>query len=142
MEVILATGRSLMEWQDQPPDGPPPGLRFRSVLLAPPRAGLYAAIDARFHDMAAKGALAEARALADRHLDPALPVMKALGVMDLARAAAGEIPLEAAIAAAQQASRNYAKRQMTWFRGQIVTDFRYFEKYSESLGEKILSEIL
>jgi tRNA dimethylallyltransferase len=68
--------------------------------------------------MAAAGAVEEAAALMARNLDPRLPAMKAVGLRELAAHAAGEASLEAAIAAAQQSSRRYAKRQLTWFRNQ------------------------
>lgn len=142
MEVLEATGLPLARWQALPVDGPPAGLEFRTVLLDPPRAALYAAIEARFLRMVEAGALAEAAALIGRGLDPALPALKALGVAELARAAAGEIPLEQAVMQATTLSRNYAKRQVTWFNGQLITKYHYKEKFSESLYEKILSEIL
>lgn len=142
LEVLEATGWPLAHWRGQPPEGPPPGLVFHTVLLDPPRAALYAAIEARFERMVAAGALAEARVLAARGLAPDLPAMKALGVAELAAAARGEIAFAAAVARAKTASRNYAKRQVTWFRGQMIADWRSSEKFSESLYEKILSEIL
>ncbi len=95
---------------------PPTGSRM--ILLAPPREELYAACEARFIRMIEAGALAEVAALAARGLDPDLPAMKALGVPELLRHLRGEMPLEAAVAAAQRATRQYAKRQMTWFRHQ------------------------
>ena len=81
------------------------------MLLLPPREALYAACDARFAAMIEAGALDEARALLARGLDPGLPAMKAVGVRELMRHLRGETTLEAAIAAAQQATRRYAKRQ-------------------------------
>ncbi|MGE0651037.1 MAG: tRNA (adenosine(37)-N6)-dimethylallyltransferase MiaA [Alphaproteobacteria bacterium] len=142
MEVLEATGRSLTRWQAVPGDALPAGLRFRIVRLSPPRESLYAAIDARFDAMVRKGAMAEAAALAARRLDPALPAMKALGVAELARAATGEMAIEDAVSRVKTASRNYAKRQETWFGRQIIANFTYYEKFSECLYEKILSEIL
>ena len=68
--------------------------------------------------MARAGALEEVRTLMDRGLDPALPAMKAVGVRELARHLDGELSLEAAVALAQQETRRYAKRQLTWFRNQ------------------------
>jgi len=139
-EVVEATGRPLADWQAAaaaPADAP----AASTILLAPPRAGLYAACDTRFDAMLAAGALAEVAAL-DR-LDPApdLPAFRALGVADLRRHLAGEADLEAAVAAAKQATRNYAKRQMTWFRHQLATDLVMDEQYSESLRPKIFSFI-
>jgi len=69
--------------------------------------------------MIAQGAVEEVAALRDRRLDPDLPVMRAIGVNQLIQYLAGEITLEAAIAAIKQATRNYAKRQRTWLRHQL-----------------------
>lgn len=119
-EVLDATGRSLAWWQAQPADGPPPGLAVRVVVLRPPRAALYAACDLRFEAMLAAGALAEVRALLALGYPPTLPVMKAVGVPELAAHLAGTLSLAEATARAQQATRNYAKRQLTWARHQIA----------------------
>ena len=69
--------------------------------------------------MAADGGLDEARAFAALDLDPALPAMKAIGVPEMMAAARGEIAVEAAVEAAITATRQYAKRQETWFRNQM-----------------------
>jgi len=130
-EVVSATGRSIGEWQAGPAAASP--YRFASVLLAPPREALYAACDARFRGMIAAGALDEAAALAARGLDPELPAMKGVGVPELMRHLRGEIALDKAVAAAQGATRRYAKRQMTWFRHQMVPDLALHEQLSESL---------
>ena len=142
MEVLETTGQAFARWQEGPAEGPPADWCFRIVRLSPPRELLYAAIDARFDAMLRAGAMAEAAALAARGLDPRLPAMKALGVADLAKAAVGEVALEDAVRRVKTASRNYAKRQETWFGRQIIADFTYKETFSESFLEKILSEIL
>ncbi|MBL8773953.1 MAG: tRNA (adenosine(37)-N6)-dimethylallyltransferase MiaA [Phenylobacterium sp.] len=118
-EVFAATGRALTDWQAAGEPALAPG-RWRALALEPPRAALYARCDTRLHAMAAAGALDEVRALVARGLDPRLPAMKAVGVRELAAHLAGETSLEAAIAAAQQETRRYAKRQMTWMRGQMA----------------------
>ncbi|MBF0394113.1 MAG: tRNA (adenosine(37)-N6)-dimethylallyltransferase MiaA, partial [Alphaproteobacteria bacterium] len=74
-------------------------------------------------------------------LDPALPAMKALGVPELLRVARGEVGVEEAAAAAQRATRNFAKRQLTWFRHQLDDPVRIPAQYSESLCPKIFSII-
>jgi tRNA dimethylallyltransferase len=79
------------------------------------------------------GALAEAEALAARQLDPGLPAMKAVGLPELLSYLRGDVPLEAAIAAAQRSTRRFAKRQMTWFRHQITADLMFDAQFSESL---------
>ena len=89
------------------------------VLIAPDRERLYARCDARFDAMLEVGALEEARAMAARGLDPVLPAMKAVGAPELFAHLRGEMTLEEAATAAKQATRNYAKRQMTWMRNQM-----------------------
>lgn len=147
-EVLEATGRPLADWQADGPaaggDAAPPH-RFLRIVCLPPRPALYAACDARFRAMVERGALAEVRALLRLKLDPALPVMKAVGVRELARHLAGELTLEAAVAAAQQATRRYAKRQTTWLRTQVFAAdpeaVLVSEKFSESLRAEIFPKI-
>ena len=76
-------------------------------------------IDARFDGMIAAGALEEVRALAARRLDPELPAMKAHGVPWLIRHLDGEMTLTQAAAEAKRDTRQYTKRQATWFRNQL-----------------------
>lgn len=119
-EVLDATGRPLSSWQQESAEGPPPGLRFRTFIIDPPRAALYAQCDKRFAWMLECGALEEVRALAELDLDPGLPVMKALGVPELLAHLRGTLALDDAAARAQQSTRHYAKRQVTWFRHQLL----------------------
>jgi tRNA dimethylallyltransferase len=139
-EVIEATGRSLAEWQADPREG---GLDAESLtlLLAPPRDVLYASCDRRLETMLDLGALEEVAALAALDLDPALPVMKALGVPELAAHLRGALSLAEALALAQQSTRRYAKRQTTWFRHQLIPQMTIEEKFSESLPERIFAFI-
>ena len=139
-EVLQATGRSLAEWQADPREG---GLDAdtATLLLLPPRDALYENCDRRLEAMLEQGALAEVEALMKRGLDPALPAMKALGVAEFAAHLRGEIGLDAALAAAQQATRRYAKRQVTWFRHQLIPQMTIDEKLSASLAQKIFAFI-
>ena len=130
-EVVRATGRPLGEWQAG--TAAASFYRFASLLLTPPRETLHAACNARFRGMIANGALDEAAALAARNLSPDLPAMKGVGVPELLRHLRGETAREEAVAAAMQATRRYAKRQMTWFRHQMVPDLILNEQFSESL---------
>ena len=91
---------------------------WRGVVIEPDRAALYARCDARLAAMVETGALDEVAALTARGLSPELPAMKAVGVREFGGYLAGETTLDAALAGAQQATRNYAKRQLTWFRNQ------------------------
>lgn len=138
-EVAAATGRPLAAFQAE--QEATPRRRHAAFVLAPPREALYAACDARFTAMLAAGGLAEARALVARRLDPALPALKAVGVPELARCLAGEIPLDAAALLAQQATRRYAKRQLTWFRRQLPGATVVNAQFSESLLPEIFSNI-
>lgn len=122
-EVAVYTGRSLLQWQEE---GAEQSIEkdftvHRSVLM-PDRAALYAACDARFLRMVEGGAVDEVRALMDQGLEAGLPAMKILGVPELAAHLRGAMSLDEAVIKAQQATRNYAKRQMTWFRNQWKAD--------------------
>ena len=129
--VVRATGVPLHDWHRSTSVGAP--YRFATILLMPPRAALYEACDARFAAMAEGGALDEVGALAARGLSPDLPAMKGVGVRELLAHLRGEISLSEAIAAGQRATRRYAKRQMTWFRHQIVPDITIEQQYSPGL---------
>jgi tRNA dimethylallyltransferase len=117
LAVVRHTGLALSVWQSETKPALPEG-SWRAVVIEPDRDELYARCDARLSLMAKQGALAEVEALMARNLSPDLPVMKAVGVREFGRCLAGETGLDAAIAEAQQATRNYAKRQLTWFRNQ------------------------
>jgi len=120
-EVLEGTGRSLAEWQhiEQTVDSRA-APRPLQLLMWPERPALYAACDSRFAAMVAAGAIDEAQAVADLALPDSLPAMKALGVRQLLAHLGGELTLAAAIASAQRATRNYAKRQLTWFRNRMA----------------------
>jgi tRNA dimethylallyltransferase len=130
-EVVCATGRPLADWQARPHASA--ASRFATVLLLPPRADLYAACDARLVAMLEAGGLDEATALLARGLDPGLPAMKAAGLPELMACLRGELSRAEAVAAAQRATRRYAKRQITWFRHQMHPDLVIDEQFSESL---------
>lgn len=118
-EVQAASGVSLSDWQGRTDPALPAG-SYSPVALEPPRAWLYDRCDARLGAMLAQGALAEVALLAGRNLDPALPVMKAVGVRELSAQLRGDLSPAQALAAAQQETRRYAKRQSTWLRGQMT----------------------
>jgi tRNA dimethylallyltransferase len=121
LEVIEATGHPLSHWQ---------AMARQNALLADvsverifvdvPRADLYARAEARFDAMIATGAIEEVRLLLD--YDPALPMMKAIGVPEITAHLRGEVGLDEAIALAKTATRHYIKRQLTWWRGTWLTD--------------------
>jgi tRNA dimethylallyltransferase len=120
LEVVLATGQPLHHWQAE--NGTPLPFPTHRVVLLPERPILYDRINSRFLAMLAAGALAEVEQLLAHNLDPTLPAMKAVGVPELAAYLRGDCALDTAIQQAQQHSRNYAKRQYTWFRHQMAWD--------------------
>jgi tRNA dimethylallyltransferase len=130
-EVVQATGIPLAAWHARQAAASP--YAAATILMMPPRPALYAACDARFAAMVESGGLDEAAALAARNLDPDLPAMKAVGVPELLRHLRGDLTRDAAIAAGQQATRRYAKRQTTWFRHQVEAGLVLDAQFSESL---------
>ena len=126
LEVVLSTGRSLAEWQAERTGGIGGEVELRPLILLPPREWLYARCDARFAEMLDGGAVEEVEALLARRLDPDLPAMRAIGVPETAAMLRGELTREEALAAGQQATRRYAKRQYTWFTHQPPAEWPRF----------------
>jgi tRNA dimethylallyltransferase len=118
LEVVRSTGRTLADWQTETVGGIGDQIALRPLILTPDRAWLYERCDRRFSAMWRGGALPEVAALLARKLDPALPVMRAIGVAEIADFLGGEITEAEAITSGQQATRRYAKRQYTWLRHQ------------------------
>ena len=119
-EVLQATGRKLSLWQQEP--GTPARWRFATLLLSPERGWLRQRIETRFDAMLQQGVLVEARGVFARDPDPGWPGLKAHGAPEFFRHFRGELPLDRARQIAIDHTRQYAKRQMTWFRGQLAPD--------------------
>lgn len=124
LEVLDASGRSILEWQAQ--RGWPLIDRdsARFFVIEPDRAALVHRIEARFDSMLDMGALNEVKRLVALNLNPDLPAMKAIGVRELQAAMAGKIGFPEAIELAKIATRQYAKRQATWFRNQLGPEWQ------------------
>ncbi|AVO39173.1 tRNA (adenosine(37)-N6)-dimethylallyltransferase MiaA [Pukyongiella litopenaei] len=117
-EVLRATGRGLADWQAATPAPALPLSGAMPILVDAPREWLLPRIETRFDAMLAMGALDEVAAMLDRY-DPALPAFRAIGVPELADHLSGRITLDEARARATIATRQYAKRQRSWFRGKM-----------------------
>ena len=119
LEVIEATGQSIAAFQGRTgpvvidPD------RARKIVVLPDRALLHERINSRFEKMLAMGAADEVRALLALELPPEMPVMKAIGVSQIAAMLKGEMTRKDVLETGAAATRQYAKRQMTWFRNQM-----------------------
>ncbi|WP_347304448.1 tRNA (adenosine(37)-N6)-dimethylallyltransferase MiaA [Croceibacterium sp. TMG7-5b_MA50] len=118
LEVVRSTGRPLGWWQKRREGGIAGEVELHPLVLLPERAWLYERCDRRFAQMMEAGAAEEVAALLDRNLPGDLPVMRAIGVAEVAGWLRGHLDRETAIAQGQQATRRYAKRQYTWFRHQ------------------------
>jgi len=133
LEVVLSTGRSLGAWQEQREGGIGAQVDLRPIILLPPRDWLYARCDARFASMIDQGAIEEVKGLLARGLDPDLPIMRSIGVREIGACLAGDASVGEAVAAGQQATRRYAKRQYTWFAHQPPSGWpRFREPLSEA----------
>ncbi|MES2270980.1 MAG: tRNA (adenosine(37)-N6)-dimethylallyltransferase MiaA [Pseudomonadota bacterium] len=118
LEVVRATGRPLAEWQAHKEGGIGDRISLRPLILLPPRDWLIARCDTRFDLMVEQGAIEEVRTLVGRNLAPLLPVMRAIGVREIAAWEAGEIERTEMLERGRLATRQYAKRQYTWFSNQ------------------------
>ena len=139
MEVLEATGKPLTAWQAETSPALPADA-WRAVVIEPEREALYARCDARFDAMVDGGALDEVRALIARDLDPDLPVMKAVGVRELAAHLRGELSLAEAADLARRETRRYAKRQLTWLRNQTPDWPRVTETDAEAAWGQFLAQ--
>jgi tRNA dimethylallyltransferase len=119
LEVFAATGRSLATFQGARAAPLLDPAKTSCVFLAPERPVLRARIDARFEAMIAAGALEEVRALGERHLDPALPAMRAHGVPGFLAYLRGDMSFADAVAKGKTDTRRYARRQFTFVRNQL-----------------------
>ena len=120
LEVFAATGRPLAAFHGARSEPLLRAGQWGGVFLAPERETLYRRIDARFDAMLEEGALDEVLKLAERRLDPALPVMRAHGVPHLIAYVEGRLSRAEAAERSKLDTRHYAKRQFTWARHQLV----------------------
>ncbi|MDN5926167.1 MAG: tRNA (adenosine(37)-N6)-dimethylallyltransferase MiaA [Hyphomicrobiales bacterium] len=118
LEVLEASGRSILAWQAETPAALVDRDGTEMILLDPERKLLAERIEGRFDHMMEDGAAAEVEILLSLRLDQALPAMKAIGVREIAAALGGRLAMDEAIERAKAATRQYAKRQGTWFRHQ------------------------
>lgn len=142
LEVVRSTGRTLADWQSERVGGIGDAIRLVPTLLLPPRDWLFECCDRRFEAMMAGGAVEEVERLRARRLDPALPVMRAIGVREIAGWLDGTHDRAAAIATAQAATRRYAKRQYTWFNHQPPAEWPRAAQADSALIGKIETMLL
>jgi tRNA dimethylallyltransferase len=126
LEVVRSTGRPLAEWQKERVGGIAGEVDLYPLVLLPQRDWLYPRCDERFGKMMSNEGRAEVRSLLERRLNPMLPAMRAIGVREIAGFLSGALSREEALAAGRTATRQYAKRQYTWFSRQTPADWPRF----------------
>lgn len=127
LEIIEATGRPIGSYQQSRGPVIIDPARAQKIVVLPERPVLHGRIDRRFETMLARGAVEEVRALLALRLPPEMPVMKAIGVPQIAAMLKGEMSEKQVIEAGAAATRQYAKRQMTWFRNQLDETWQRIE---------------
>lgn len=137
LEVYFDTGKALSAWHRLPMIKKLPDAAFWVVKIVPSAEELDERCFRRFDQMIAGGALDEAVALSARHLNRRLPAMRALGVPELMDYAEGRTTLEEAIMLGKLHTRQYAKRQRTWFNNKLNADLVLNQCYS---GQKEVIE--
>lgn len=142
LEVVRSTGKPLDHWQKHKVGGIGDKIKLHPLVLLPPREWLYERCDRRLHEMIERGARQEVEQLLARKLPANLPVMRAIGVAELAAWLSGNISRELAIERAQIATRQYAKRQYTWFRNQSPPDWLRAESVLNNNMDYIFETIL
>lgn len=133
LEVLEATGRSISEFQAATGPAVVNPDHAQKIVVLPDRAVLAARINRRFGAMLEAGAVEEVKALLAQELSPALPVMKAIGVPQIAAMLAGEMSRAEVIEQGAAATRQYAKRQMTWFRNQLDESWQRIDPLAASV---------
>ncbi len=137
LEVLEATGQSIAVWQSLPGEPVVAVQEGRAIVVAPDREEMRRRTDARFDAMMEAGAVEEVRALLQLGLDVDLPVMRALGVKPLSDFVSGRVSADEAAEIAKAETRQYAKRQLTWLRRNMIT-WKWIEaKETESFAAKI-----
>ncbi len=133
LEVVRSSGQPLSHWQQQLSGGIGGTVTLHPAILLPDRAWLYERCDRRFAAMLQRGAIAEVEALLARQLSPDLPVMRAIGVPEIADFLRGAATFDETQVRGSQSTRNYVKRQITWLRHQPPTEWPRIE--SEHFNE-------
>ncbi len=119
LEIFWDTKKSIAEWFDKPLVRPLPEARFSVTAILPKLKDLEEKCSVRFDQMLERGALQEVENLLKAGIDENMPVMKAIGVAELGAYLQGKISLDEAVNLAKLHTRQYAKRQLTWFRNRL-----------------------
>ncbi len=139
LEVVRSSGKTMGHWHAHMAGGIADEINLHPLVLLPPREWLYERCDRRFQNMLDNGAKEEVTALLKRDLSDDCPVMRAIGVPEISAWLDGEINLEEAKTRAMAATRQYAKRQYTWFRNQCPDDW---PRHKEIINNHNIDDII
>lgn len=147
LEVVRSTGCPLHAWQQHKEGGIGDQVALKPLILLPPRDWLVARCDRRFQEMVDQGAIDEVRRLMARDLHEMLPVMRAIGVPEIVAHERGELDFATMLERGRTATRQYAKRQYTWFSRQPPSDWPVEaqpvdNKIAEDIVRKFLFSVL
>ena len=131
LEVVRSTGRPLAAWQKERAGGIGGRVALRALVLLPPRPWLQERCDVRFEKILSDEGIEEVRSLLERGLNSMLPVMRAIGVPEIQAMIESRISRAEALEAGRTATRQYAKRQYTWFSRQPPAQWARFAETLE-----------
>ena len=137
-EVYQSTGKKYSYWKNKKNKIFLKNFSNKIFLFIPPRDDIYKKINLRFNTMINEGAIEEVKKLISLNLDVSLPIMKAHGVPEITNYLCGKIDLEECIKKSQQVTRNYAKRQLTWWRSSRLSINKVFDQFPNEIDEKLI----
>ena len=137
-EVYQSTGKKYSYWINKNNKIFLKNFSNKIFLFIPPRDDIYKKINLRFNTMINEGAIEEVKKLISLNLDVSLPIMKAHGVPEITNYLYGKIDLEECIKKSQQVTRNYAKRQLTWWRSSRLSINKVFDQFPNEIDEKLI----
>jgi len=137
-EVYQSTGKKYSYWINKKNKIFLKNFSNKIFLFIPPREDIYKKINSRFNTMINEGAIEEVKKLISLNLDVSLPIMKAHGVPEITNYLRGKIDLEECIQTSQQVTRNYAKRQLTWWRTSRLSINKVFDQFPNEIDEKLI----
>ena len=137
-EVYQSTGKKYSYWINKKNKIFLKNFSNKIYLFIPPRDDIYKKINSRFNTMINEGAIEEVKKLISLNLDVSLPIMKAHGVPEITNYLCGKMDLEECIKKSQQVTRNYAKRQLTWWRSSRLSINKVFDQFPNEIDEKLI----
>ena len=140
-EVYYATGKTLSEWLDNNHRIFFKDYDYQIYLFFPNREEIYKSVNSRFKKMISNGAVDEVKKLLSLNLDPSLPIMKAHGVPEISQYLSGSINLQECIFKGQQVTRNYVKRQITWWKSSKFYNVSIFDYFPSNMDLESLDSL-